>query len=280
MEENPGYISVLSPLLPTVGKGYELKNGELKIEIYIQPSPVNDSLERYLAEKKAQTKENLPESKILEETEIKIDGERAVLLKWEAVGTGETRYLIKNGQRIGITKYPLETSRQAEFDQILSTFKFTDGSNITPTIVSSSKYRYSLEIPSDWTKLAGPPENETLFNFRKGDFEIGLSIIPTTTNTIQSYLQLADQESQTAWEGQPSIKVISTKLTKINAYSVVRREENWLAAAFAKPVVNTYFLYQGNIYSITLKYLGSDSNPTVIEETVYNQALSTFRFNQ
>jgi len=165
-------------------------------------------------------------------------------------------------------------------DQILSTFKFTDGSNTTPIIVSSSKYRYSLEIPSDWTKLAGPPENETLFNFRKGDFEIGLSIIPTTSNTIQSYLQLADQESQTAWEGQPSIKVISTKLTKINAYSVVRREENWLAAAFAKPVVNTYFLYQGNIYSITLKYLGSVSNPTVTEETVYNQALSTFRFNQ
>jgi hypothetical protein len=55
MEENPGYISVLSPLLPTVGKGYELKNGELKIEIYIQPSPVIDSLERYLTEKIAQT---------------------------------------------------------------------------------------------------------------------------------------------------------------------------------------------------------------------------------
>jgi len=174
----------------------------------------------------------------------------------------------------------ISTDVENIFDQILSTFKFTDGSNTTPIIVSSSKYRYSLEIPSDWTKLAGPPEDETLFNFRKGDFEIGLSIIPTTTKTIQSYLQLADRESQTAWEGQPSIKVISTKLTKINAYSVVKREEDWLAAAFAKPIVNTYFLYQGNIYSITLKYLGSASNPTVTEETVYNQALSTFKFNQ
>jgi hypothetical protein len=54
------------------------------------------------------------------------------LLKWEAAGTGETRYLIKNGQRIGITKYPLETSRQAEFDQILSTFKFVEQATPTP----------------------------------------------------------------------------------------------------------------------------------------------------
>ncbi|MDP1722208.1 MAG: PsbP-related protein [Candidatus Gottesmanbacteria bacterium] len=126
VEENSGYISILSPLLPVTDKGYELKNGELKIEIYIQSSPVNDSLKKYVLEKKTQTKENLPESKIINETEVTIDGIKTILLKWEAVGTGETRYVIKNGYRIGITKYPLETSRQSEFDQILSTFTFTD----------------------------------------------------------------------------------------------------------------------------------------------------------
>jgi len=154
---------------------------------------------------------------------------------------------------------------------------FTTASN-TSKIISSTKYRYSIEIPSDWTKLAGPPEDESLFNFRKGDYEISLGIIPTTAKTIQSYLQLADQESLTAWEGQPSVKIISTKLTKINDYSVVRREEEWLAAAFQKPVINTYFLSQGNIYSLTLKYLGSTTNPAVTENTTYNQVLSTFKF--
>lgn len=124
LEENSDYVSILSPLLPATGKGYELKDGELKVEIYIQPSPTNDSLEAYVEEKKAQMRENLPESKILQESEVETDKTRTILIKWEAAGTGETRYLVKNGYRFGIAKYPLETSRQTEFDQILSTFHF------------------------------------------------------------------------------------------------------------------------------------------------------------
>lgn len=109
-------------------------------------------------------------------------------------------------------------------------------------IYSSNKYGYQIHIPLDWKMLAGPPNEEDMFNFRKGDYELSLSIVSTTAKTIQEYLLKADKDSQTAWEGASSLEVISTKLTKINNYSVVRRDESWLAAAFLKPVVNTYFL--------------------------------------
>lgn len=170
MEESPGYVSILSPLLPTTGKGYELKDGEVKVEIYILPSPANDSLEAYVEEKRVQTKENMPESKIFEETEIRIDEERAILLKWEAFGTGETIFLIKGGHRIEIAKYPLETFRQTEFDQILSTLKFTDTENVKSSVKNvvykktsgwtgyKSNTGYSLQIPPTFSDADGSGE--------------------------------------------------------------------------------------------------------------------------
>lgn len=150
----------------------------------------------------------------------------------------------------------------------------------TPTstkTISSSKYGYRVKIPSDWNQLAGPPEDESLFNFRKGDYEISLSVIPTTAKTIQSYLEQADKDAQTNWEGQPSIRVISTKLTEINNLSAVRREEKWLASGLQESVINTYFLNQ-SILSFTLRYLGSDPNPAITETAAYDQVLSSLLF--
>lgn len=145
---------------------------------------------------------------------------------------------------------------------------------------SSSKYNYQVSIPLDWTKLSGPPEVEEVFNFRKDGVEINLNLDPTSAKTIQEYLKQKDKTAQTAWEGTPNLKVISTKLTKINDYSVVQREEEWLAAAFGRPVINTYFLKNGHVYSISLRYVGSESSSGVWSESekeIYRQVLSKFR---
>jgi len=143
---------------------------------------------------------------------------------------------------------------------------------------TNSTYGYQIDFQSDWTQLAGSPEESNVLNFRKNDYEIGLTLIPTSNSTIQEHLKQSDKEAQTAWEGTPILKVISTKLTKINNYNVIQREEEWLAAAFSKPVINTYFLNKNHIYSITLKYIGNNPNSTIKELDTYQQILSTLKF--
>ncbi len=145
------------------------------------------------------------------------------------------------------------------------------------TTYTSKKYQYKINIHPDWKTLAGSPE-EKFFNFRKENYEIGLEIFSTTKTTIQGYLVESDKKSATAWEGTPSTRVISTRLTKIGNYNIVRREEEWLAASFLKPVLNTYFLNDGFLYSFTLKYIGSVTDSNTIDNDVYDQILSTFKF--
>ena len=113
------YLSIISPLLPSVPKITTLRDGELKVEIYISPSQQNDSLDKFVSDQ-------VGESKTLSLTSTTIDGVQALLRKWEGMGDGETIFAIYKGKRITIAKYPLQTNQQDEFNQILSTFKFLD----------------------------------------------------------------------------------------------------------------------------------------------------------
>jgi len=125
-EENSNYISLISPLNPEPNKGYELQNGELKIEIYVSDATPNESLIDLVKKKKEQSDSLGANVKILEEKEILVDGIKAIKQTWEGMGSGQTILLINNNKEMGIIKYPAITSRDNEFDQILSTFKFLE----------------------------------------------------------------------------------------------------------------------------------------------------------
>lgn len=117
-QSNQGSYYIMSPLLPP-GKGYELRDGELKVEFYFNPIRENDTLDKYASEIKTNS-----ESNILNEEKIKIANKEVIHFQFQGHGDSDLYLLIHNGFRIQIAKYPIETSRQLEFDQILSTFKF------------------------------------------------------------------------------------------------------------------------------------------------------------
>lgn len=124
--ENNNYISLMSPLNSGPKKGYELQNGELKVEIYTSDASSNETLTDLVKKKKEQSDSLGSNTKILKEEEILIDGINAVKQTWKGMGTGQTILFIRNGKEFGIIKYPAITSRDDEFDQILSTFKFLE----------------------------------------------------------------------------------------------------------------------------------------------------------
>ncbi|MEI8232120.1 MAG: PsbP-related protein [bacterium] len=116
LTESKNYVSIISPLL-TATKGYELKDGELKMEIYFNPSPKGDSLEKWASE--------LMQPGATKMNDAIIGGQSATHLQFGTTG-GDVYLILKNNSRYQIAKYPVVTSKQSEFDQILSTFKFTN----------------------------------------------------------------------------------------------------------------------------------------------------------
>jgi len=117
-EEHNNYISIISPLNANRGKGYDVQNGELKIEIYISEATSGSTLEQILTDGI-----NRAETTILKEEAVTIGGITGVRLRWAGAGTGETIFLLHNGKKYYISKYPGKTTRDAEYNQILSTFK-------------------------------------------------------------------------------------------------------------------------------------------------------------
>lgn len=120
-KESEHYLSLDSPLNPDRSiKDYTFHNGELKIEIVTEAAEENDS------SVKCWNDHDSGETKIINQSETMINGIVTTIFDWEGHGTGQLICVTYNKQRYLINKYPLETTRQTEFDQILSTFKFTE----------------------------------------------------------------------------------------------------------------------------------------------------------
>jgi len=148
-EEYDNYISLISPLNPTQEKGYELHNGELKIEIYLSDAQPNETLEDLIKKKKEQSDSLGVDTKILEQKEIMVDGVKAIQQTWEGMGTGQTILLLNNYKEVGIIKYPAITSRDQEFDRILSTIKLIDFNNNSDLLVTEIQQSLGSK-PKEW----------------------------------------------------------------------------------------------------------------------------------
>ena len=118
--EGANTMAFMSPLNPNRGRGFELQNGELKIEIGSQRYiPFNGTIDDYIKQNSSKTPALI---------KVSINGLTAAYYKDTLPSGGEVYTLVHNKQLIFITKFPLITSsqRQTEFNQILSTFKFTN----------------------------------------------------------------------------------------------------------------------------------------------------------
>lgn len=145
-EERENYLSLISPLNPNRGKGYELQNDELKIEIVTEAAKEDNSPMRCWND------HNAGEGKILNQSEIDIGGTNTTIIDWAGHGTGQFICIARDEQRYLINKYPLKTTRQIEFNQILSTFKFLDQDNSNKIVCKNQALKMSLVLPSQsWT---------------------------------------------------------------------------------------------------------------------------------
>ncbi len=121
------YISVMSPIDMTNRKGYELQNGELKVEFWISSKTTNQSLSSYFDEQVKQT--NLDQAgigaKVLSAKDLTIAGIPAKSLTWQGLGQGTNYYLFYKNNIITINQFPAVTTLQADFNKILSSIKFT-----------------------------------------------------------------------------------------------------------------------------------------------------------
>ena len=122
------YVSVMSPIDLTDRKGYDLQDGELKIEIYINPNDKNQTLDQIYSQAKQDALTNTSDigGKILSEKKMVISGTAARSIAWEGVGSGNTIYLLKNNYLFTIVQYPAITGLQSNADQIIKSLKFID----------------------------------------------------------------------------------------------------------------------------------------------------------
>lgn len=116
-----------------------------------------------------------------------------------------------------------------------------------------SSKRFKVGIPQDWkaeeSKQGGKSVGVALTKSTGESIRITLS--PAVLNpSLQQWLDNRDKESQTAYEGQPSKRILTTKPTIVSGYPAIERKEEWLAAGFT--TVITYVMVEGNAYVIEL----------------------------
>lgn len=135
-EERSGYLSILSPLNPDRGKSFDVQEGELKVEIYTDPAENNDSSEQCLKD------HGLSDPIVTKQKNVSIAGISTIKYTLESA---EFICVIYNDTRYAIVKYPVQTDRQNEYNQILSTFQFLDQTDSDTSVFNDARRKTNLE---------------------------------------------------------------------------------------------------------------------------------------
>lgn len=114
-------MGIMSPLNSTVNyKDATLHDGELKLEFYPEKFEGNMTVESCWKDHVS------GDGEILSKKKVYVGNVSYETIIWQGLGTGEFTCLANNGYRLLINKYPAETTRQDDYEKILSTFKFTN----------------------------------------------------------------------------------------------------------------------------------------------------------
>ena len=147
---------------------------------------------------------------------------------------------------------------------------------------TSTKYGFSLKYPSAWKVLDSGYDDflkSNAISFQGGNLGgVTLLIFEKNNDTLSSYLSNMDQKSKTAYEGTPSIEVISSTDMLVDGRAAVQRLEKLFAAGFT--TIETYVKNNSNMYFLRLmpEVHGGSSNFSESEKDIYNTILSTFKF--
>jgi len=153
----------------------------------------------------------------------------------------------------------------------------------TPTIISAppsetiyenKNLGYSFKYPQNW-QINSIADTKNFYLTTPSDNRLQISIVTDTSKTIAEYLQKQDKISATAYEGQPSKEIKTTKSTKIAGLNCIQREEYLLAADMT--VTSTYFKNKNYFISFTLQAI--PGNTIDLDKPLYQQILSTIKFN-
>jgi len=200
--EQSGYLSLLSPIEINEDKNYMLQNNELKIEIVKEASKPNDSPQQ------CRLDHTLGESTILSQSEIIVDGVVTENVVWEGMGTGQFICVIKNNFRYLINKYPAQTSRQAEFDQFLASFKILDQDlTMSHTFLDTN---FSVSYPDDGLWQTGNSGSAVYCQSCSPQHTIDMVMLnPVIYTSIGEYLEkdtLSTQYEKITLDGLEAVK--------------------------------------------------------------------------
>jgi len=145
----------------------------------------------------------------------------------------------------------------------------------TPTVVfityRNQKVGYEFQYPSQFS-LTQREHGEMIKTTDNN--QINISATQDTSSTIAAYLEKLDEQSKTAYEGQPSRQVQSTKKTVINKLNCIQRQEYLLAADITQQV--TYFKKGSTFLSVALEPV--PGNFLEKDKVQYQKLLSTITF--
>lgn len=151
---------------------------------------------------------------------------------------------------------------------------------VTPTPANTknyfnSVYQFGFSYPLTW-QIYADNQPETFYLKTENNNTVNFNIFINNSLTIGDFLAIQDQISATAWEGQPSLQVQSTKKTIINGLNCIQRQEYLLAADITR--TTTYFKNGNYFLEISLSPVpGNNINSDL---AAYQALLSTFYFHK
>jgi hypothetical protein len=140
-------------------------------------------------------------------------------------------------------------------------------------------FGFEIKHPGNWATNPTPAEQPGEISFSAPDGSgLDVIIISDSSKTVADYLVSTDKKSLTAFEGQPSKTILTSKKITVAGTPAVQRNERLLAAGFTTTV--TYLKKNDRIIIIeALPGLSSD-DITSEERAMYDQILSSFKFTK
>lgn len=141
----------------------------------------------------------------------------------------------------------------------------------------STTFNYELEIPASWGEVAHSSEYYYLKQYRAPDGSRLEIIVYEDQDNLTTFITERDLQSQTAYEGYPSIEVLEETSVTVAGYPGITRVEDRIPAGFT--VRSTYLTVDNNTYSFTI--YPSDQAMTELDNSVvgvyYDQVINSFK---
>ena len=141
----------------------------------------------------------------------------------------------------------------------------------------ATTFNYELEVPAKWEEVAHSSNFYYLKQFRAPDGSQFEMLVYENQANLNAFLTERDQQSQTAWEGYPSNKVLEENAVTVAGYPAINRLEEMLAAGFT--VKSTYLTVGNNTYSFIV--YPSDEAMTELNNSdvgiYYDQVVNSFK---